>query len=186
MIHRIYSTLPTFKNLEFHPGLNVLIAEKSEGATNLQTRNRAGKTSLLEIVHFLTGANIDKKSLFKAEELNEITFGMDFDLAGELVNIKRQNKSRASFILNERALSANNWREMLGQKMFGLSDSINEGRTPTFRSMFAYFVRRAKSGAFLSPEKQAAMQGTGDHQIALIVVYPDIAHRMSRGVCMKK
>ena len=92
MIHRIYSSLPTFKNLEFNTGLNVLLAEKSEGASNRQTRNRAGKTSLIEIVHFLTGANIDKKSLFKAKELNEVVFGMNFDLAGQLVDIQRQNK----------------------------------------------------------------------------------------------
>ena len=171
MIHRIFSSLSTFKNLDFHPGLNVLLAKKSEGASNRQTRNRAGKTSLIEIVHFLTGANIDKKSLFKAEELNEIIFGMDFDLAGKIVNIKRQNKSRASFVFNERALAATNWRKKLGQDMFGLSDNIDEGRTPTFRSMFAYFVRRAKSGAFLSPEKQAAMQGTGDYQMALMYLF---------------
>ncbi|NMA31969.1 MAG: DUF2326 domain-containing protein [Candidatus Methanofastidiosa archaeon] len=168
MIHRIYSSLPTFKNLEFHPGLNVLIAEKSEGATNRQTRNRAGKTSLIEIVHFLTGANIDKKSLFRAEELNEVIFGMDFDLAGELVNIERQNKSRAGFVFNGRALPASKWREKLGKNMFGLRNNRDAARTPTFRSMFAYFVRRAKSGAFLSPEKQAAMQGTGDYQMALM------------------
>jgi len=171
MIHRIFSSLSTFKNLDFHPGLNVLLSQKSEGASNRQTRNRAGKTSLIEIVHFLTGANIDKKSLFKAEELNEIIFGMDFDLAGKIVNIKRQNKSRASFVFNERALAATNWRKKLWQDMFGLSDNIDEGRTPTFRSMFAYFVRRAKSGAFLSPEKQAAMQGTGDYQMALMYLF---------------
>lgn len=171
MIHRIYSSLSTFKNLEFHSGLNVLIAEKSEGATHRQTRNRAGKTSLIEILHFLTGAKIKEKSLFKAEELNEVTFGMDFDLAGEPVNIERQNKTRARYKLNEGALPANNWREKLGQNMFGLSDGTDEGRTPTFRSMFAYFVRRAISGAFLSPEKQAAMQGTGDYQMALMYLF---------------
>ncbi len=171
MIHRIYSSLPTFKNLEFNTGLNVLLAEKSEGASNRQTRNRAGKSSLIEIVHFLTGANIDKKSLFKAKELNEVIFGMNFDLAGQLVDIQRQNKSRSGYILNESALAANNWRDKLGQDIFKLSFHIDEGRFPTFRSMFAYFVRRARSGAFLTPEKQAAMQGTGDYQMALMYLF---------------
>ncbi len=171
MIHRIYSSLPTFKDLEFNTGLNVLLAEKSEGASNRQTRNRAGKTSLIEIVHFLTGANVDKKSLFKAKELNEVMFGMNFDLDGQLVDIQRQNKSRSGFIFNDSALAANNWRDKLGQYIFGLSPNIDEGRFPTFRSMFAYFVRRAKSGAFLTPEKQAAMQGTGDYQMALMYLF---------------
>src|SRR4030042_2267529 len=94
MIHRIFSSLPTFKNLEFQPGLNVLLAEKSEGASDRQTRNRAGKSSMIEIVHFLTGANVDKKSLFTAKELDEIIFGMKFDLAGKTVTVDRQNKGR--------------------------------------------------------------------------------------------
>lgn len=179
MIHSIYSSLPTFKNLKFHSGLNVLIAEKSEGATYRQTRNRAGKTSLIEIVHFLTGAKIDRDSLFNAKELSEVTFGMNFDLAGKPVNIERQNKDRAGFKLNEKILSAKKWREKLGQDMFGMSDSTDEDRTPTFRSMFAYFIRRASSGGFLRPEKQAAMQGTGDYQMALMYLL-DLDWQVSR------
>src|SRR5690606_37658066 len=38
----------------------------------------------------------------------------------------------------------------------------------SFRSLFAYFVRRQASGAFMTPEKQATMQGTGDMQMALM------------------
>ena len=58
MIHHIFSTLPSFKNLgDLKPGLNVLLAQKTEGATTKQTRNRAGKTSFVELVHFLLGAD---------------------------------------------------------------------------------------------------------------------------------
>src|SRR5208283_610789 len=42
------------------------------------------------------------------------------------------------------------------------------GRTPTFRSLFSYFVRRQHSGAFFAPEKQATMQQAGDYQVALL------------------
>ena len=55
MITRLTSSLSSFKTLEFSPGLNVLLADKSEGATDLQTRNGAGKTSFVETIHFLTG-----------------------------------------------------------------------------------------------------------------------------------
>ena len=69
MIHRIYSTLPTFKHLVFKPGMNLLLAEKSPGATDRQTRNRAGKTSLIELIHFLMGGNCDPDSSFRTDEL---------------------------------------------------------------------------------------------------------------------
>lgn len=169
MIHRIYSSLSSFKNLEFHSGLNVLLAEKSEGATSRQTRNRAGKTSLIEIVHFLAGGNINEKTPFQAHKLQDVKFGMEFDLSGETIIIERLNKKRAGFKLNDSTISAKKWRNQLGKDMFGLSDgSDEEGRTPTFRSLFAYFVRRQLSAAFITPEKQAAMQTPADYQMALM------------------
>lgn len=172
MIHRLYSSLPSFKNLDFRQGLNVLLAEKSEGATSRQTRNRAGKTSLIEIVHFLTGANIDEKSLFRAQELQDVSFGMSFDLSEERVTIERQNKKGVGLRLNDNRTSATEWKERLGWDMFGLARTADdEGRSPTFRSLFAYFARRATSGAFLTPEKQASMQGTGDYQMALMYLF---------------
>ncbi|WP_298271573.1 ABC-three component system protein [Geobacter sp.] len=176
MIHRIYSTLPTFKTLEFHPGLNVLMAQKETGASEKQTRNRAGKTSLIEIVHFLTGADSGKDSLFRMNELVNETFGMEFDLGGEMLSVERcgREKSRihvagGSFLKGKSKLSNSEWVELLGEAMFGLNAIPDgPGRTPTFRSLFAYFVRRQLSGAFTTPEKQANMQQAGDYQVALL------------------
>lgn len=168
MIHRVYCLLPTFKNLVFHSGLNVLLAEKSEGASSRQTRNRAGKSSLIEIIHFLTGADIKKDSLFKAKELNDLIFGMDFDLSGQQVSIKRRNKNHAGYVFNRSQITATEWKEKLGQEIFQLNYNSGHKYQPTFRSMFSYFVRRVRGGAFLTPEKQAAMQGTGDYQMALM------------------
>lgn len=169
MIHRVYSSLPTFKNLELHSGLNVLLAEKSEGATYRQTRNRAGKTSLIETVHFLTGAGVKEKTPFSSQALKNFLFGMEFDIAGERVKIERQNKRRAGVILNESPTTIIDWINALGQGMFRLQDAVEEeSRVPTFRSLFAYFVRRIVSAAFITPEKQASMQGTGDYQMVLM------------------
>ena len=42
MIHGFSSDLPTFKSLTFRPGLNILLADKSAGATDRQSRNGAG------------------------------------------------------------------------------------------------------------------------------------------------
>ncbi|MFH1197971.1 MAG: ABC-three component system protein [bacterium] len=171
MIHRLYSTLPSFKNIELHPGLNVLLAEKTEGASIRQTRNRAGKTSFIETVHFLTGAEIKEKTPFSSDALQNYSFGMVFDLEKEIVKVERQNKSRSGVSVNGDLKTMTDWMNLLGQKMFHLNSAIEEDRGPTFRSLFAYFVRRAVSNAFITPEKQASMQATFDYQMALMFLF---------------
>lgn len=176
MIYRIYSNLATFKSLEFKPGLNMLMAQKEAGASNKQTRNRAGKTSLIELVHFLMGAKAGKNSLFRMEDLVNDSFGMEFDLGGEKTTVERSGKDKSNLfvsggsIFGEKAkLSNAEWIEVLGELMFKLNAVQSAcGRVPTFRSLFAYFVRQQLSGAFTTPEKQANMQQAGDYQVALM------------------
>ena len=176
MIQSIFSSLTSFKELTFKPGLNVLVAQKESGATDKQTRNRAGKTSLVETIHFLTGSNADTGSLFRSAALSDESFGMIFDLAGAAVTVERSGHQKskihvkgASFLNGKSQISNSEWVELLGEKMFGLHALTDgDGRAPTFRSLFAYFVRRQLSGAFTTPEKQATMQQAGDYQVALL------------------
>ena len=176
MIHRIYSSLDSFKTLSLKPGLNVLVAKKEEGASDKQTRNRAGKTSLIEIVHFLMGSDAGKDSIFRSDALVNETFGMLFDLGGEQLLVERsgQDKSKihvegASFLSGRSTFTNSEWVELLGEKMFGLHKIPDtDSRAPTFRSLFAYFVRRQLSEAFTTPVKQATLQQAGDYQVALL------------------
>ena len=174
MIKRIFSSLPTFKAIEFKHGLNVVIAQKETNAGERQTRNRAGKTSLIEIIHFLTGSDVRKDSLFRSSALAQETFGMEFDLGGERVVVKRSCHQKSKIRVKSGSLpyeeiNSSEWEKELGNKMFGLhSVPKSDERPPTFRSLFAYFVRRQLSEAFTTPEKQAAMQQTGDYQATLL------------------
>lgn len=178
MIHHLFSTLPSFKALgHLKPGLNVLLAQKIEGASSKQTRNRAGKSSFVELVHFLTGAEAGPDSIFRAQELAEYLFGMDFDLKDGRSVVERSGNSKAKiFVTTPPAakvkFSATEWCAFLGEQMFGLGSLEAAGsKPPSFRSLFAYFARRQASGAFMTPEKQATMQGTGDMQTALMFLF---------------
>lgn len=183
MIHRVFSDLPTFKNLTFRVGLNVLLAQKSPGATERQTRNRAGKTSFVEIVHFLLGGNTGPDSVFRTAALAPFKFGIELDLRGQTVTAERTGSSAAKLELHaadtsgwpvapamgHATLSNPDWRTVLGVLFFGLPPSEDDGAAaPTFRSLFAYFARRQAAGAFVTPEKQSAMQQLGDQQMALM------------------
>ena len=189
MIHRIYSDLPTFKELRFRQGFNLLLAEKSVGATDRQTRNRAGKTSVIELIHFLAGANCEKDSIFRTEALVNFSFGMEFDLAGIRTVIERSGQKPSKVIIQSGStedwpvtphlerdsgnsvISNSDWRTVLSALMFGLKTAEDESRSdkfgPTFRSLFPYFVRRQEAGGFVSPFKHTEMQVPGDQQVAI-------------------
>jgi uncharacterized protein YydD (DUF2326 family) len=190
MIVSIESSLSTFKTVQFRAGLNILLADTQPGSSEKQTRNSAGKTSLVEIVHFLMGANCDKESLFRTGALIEHSFTGGFVIAGEAFTVQRGGADHSKiFVLaggedradlpkkTEKAsgrlfVSNTNWRIFLGHAMFGMPADINgtafeDPGTPSFRALFSYFVRRRSSGAFLYPERQAEQQQRGDWQVNL-------------------
>ena len=101
MIYKIFSTLPSFKEVTFKSGLNVLFAEKSEQATTKQTRNGAGKSSLLEIIHFICASECPEDSIFRLPELKDHRFGMQFDLGDSVVTAQRSGENAAEIIISE-------------------------------------------------------------------------------------
>jgi uncharacterized protein YydD (DUF2326 family) len=190
MIVSIESSLSTFKTLRFHAGLNVLLADTQPDSTEKQTRNSAGKTSFVEIVHFLMGANCDKDSLFRTEALIEHTFTGAFIIAGEPFTVQRAGAEPSKIFLlfggedrselpkktdkssGRQFVSNVNWRVFLGHAMFGMPADVDgtafeDPGTPTFRALFSYFARRRNSGAFLYPERQSEQQQRGDWQVNL-------------------
>jgi uncharacterized protein YydD (DUF2326 family) len=183
MIHHITSTLPTFKSLTFRPGLNLILADKSLGATDRQTRNSAGKSSLIEIIHFLMGGNCDSDSIFRGKTLVDHGFSLGFDLKLQRLNISRTAKTPSRIIVDasnpswpiqpklnkkngETRLSNSNWKTVLGSQVFDLHVD-EESYGPTFRSMFSYFVRRDSAVGFHTAHEYAKKQNKWNVQVNL-------------------
>lgn len=190
MILSIESSLKTFKPVTFREGLNVLLSDKSASSTEKQTRNSAGKTSLVEIIHFLYGADCEKDSLLRVPELVDHTFKGRFRIGDEEFTVERGGAEPAKVFLlaggeerkdipkkldkaSERFYVSNtNWKAFLGHCLFGLplddrGTAFDEAYTPSFRSMFSYFARRRDSGGFIGPERQAEKQHRSDWQVNL-------------------
>ncbi len=169
MIHQIYSSIETFKALKFRTGLNLILAQKSTGATTGQTRNRAGKTSFVETIHFLMGAKVEAKTPFSSPDLKNATFGMDLDLGGQQVSVQRENIPGAKFVVDGVTIAGTEWKSQLGTAFFELpANSAEDDKNPSFRSLFSYFARRQASLGFTGPEKQAVAMSHGDWQTALL------------------
>jgi uncharacterized protein YydD (DUF2326 family) len=187
MIRRIASDLKSFKTLTFKPGLNILLAEKSAGATDRQSRNGAGKTSFVELVHFLFGAEVRKENIFRSSALTEWTFDTAVDIAGDAVTAARGCSKPSRIIVNGPVegwpiapqfdhrtglyeLSNENWKANLGALWFGLPISVGDGAErfqPSFRSLFSYFARRQLTGGFQQPMRHSTMQQAWDQQVSM-------------------
>ena len=197
MIRNIYSDLKSFKKLHLQPGLNILLADrsqppsdKSRQSPDKKTRNGAGKTSLIELIHFVFGANAGKDSIFRSEKLAPWHFGMEFDLDGKPFAVERSGTSHgktrvttenASFwslqspkerkiVKNTRqlTLTQTRWNATLGEIFFALKPHNERDKySPSFRSLFSYFVRREDARAFTDYLSQSTKQQIWDQQVAI-------------------
>ena len=186
MIRRIGSDQASFKTLNFKTGLNILLADKSAGATDRQSRNGAGKTSFIELIHFLFGGNADQNNIFRCPALVDWTFDAVVDIDSNEFTISRtgQRSSRipitgpierlpipASPNEADRSyeITNENWKRALGTLWFGITTDPNDDSRfrPTYRSLFAYFARRQESGGFQTPTLQSSKQLLWDQQVAV-------------------
>lgn len=188
MISVITSDLASFKTLKLRSGLNVVLADKSVGATDRQTRNGAGKTSLVEVIHFVLGANADKNSIFRSPALEAWTFDLTLDVGAARVAAGRRGKKPSLIhidgdpsswpiapVLDDATglleLENEDWKTLLGHVWFGLpARRENEDRTrfePSFRSLISYFARRQAAGGFLEPTRNAEKQQNWDQQVSI-------------------
>jgi uncharacterized protein YydD (DUF2326 family) len=190
MINSISSSIPTFKRLDFHTGLNILLADTTSASTEKQTRNSVGKTNLIEIIHFLLGSDADKNSLFKKPDIVNHSFTATLTIDQIQVQVTRSGSDEKKILLSEegsellgvamhrddetgiRYVSVDEWRDFLGNKWFRLprnraGTEFEGAYAPTFRSLVSYFVRRRKSGGYTTIEKQNANQQPWDWQVNL-------------------
>ena len=186
MIHSITSDLDGFKSLTFGPGLNVLLAERCASASDRQSRNGVGKTSFIELIHFLFGGNIEKDSIFKTHALCASLFEMQADIGDRVITASRSVAKHSSIRIQGDTsswpikprfdtktggftLSNKRWKDVLGALQFSIPVASNgQGRfSPTFRSLFPYFARRQNSGGFVQPTQQSQQQQNWGQQVAI-------------------
>jgi len=186
MIHTVTSDLDSFKSLTFGQGLNIILVEKTLEATDRQTRNGTGKSSFVELIHFIYGGNTDPKSIFRSDALKPYTFEIQADIGGQVVSAVRSGikpsrmgirgetehwpiKPNLDRKTGDLTLSLENWRMVLGALLFELptNDEIRGRFGPTFRSLFPYFARRQGSEAFAQPTQQSDQQQNWDQQVAI-------------------
>ena len=96
MIHRIAANRPSFRAVEFGAGLNVVLADRTEAATDKDTRNGLGKTTLIDIVDFCLGARVRWGEGLVIDALAGWEFTLEFSVGRERFTATWRWTGRAS------------------------------------------------------------------------------------------
>src|SRR5579863_3675833 len=94
MIYEITSSLPTFRTVALRPGFNIILADKTKTSTKDDSRNGVGKSTLIEIIHFCLGSDIQSGDTLAHPELKGVSFDLVFDLRGERVRASRSTSAK--------------------------------------------------------------------------------------------
>ncbi|MCC7003978.1 MAG: DUF2326 domain-containing protein [Gemmatimonadaceae bacterium] len=182
MIHSVDANKPTFHRVEFGPGLNVILADRTDTSTDRDTRNGVGKSTLFEIIDFCLGSGFRKNSHLAVDELRDWEFSLELTILGTRVVVTRATATAGVVVVDGpttgwpiqpeersgvrgRFLKVERWKELLGSALFGLpTESQNGPYAPSFRSLISYFLRLG-SAAYATPFEHFAKQKKWDVQV---------------------
>jgi uncharacterized protein YydD (DUF2326 family) len=169
MITELKSNLTTFKTLTFKRGLNILLAERHETSGSRDTRNGTGKTSFIELLHFLVSEKRNKDDDFHKTELIGATYTASFsDNGSDFMISKKSGDSADELCLDEATITPIELRVKLAQRWFGLSkEDTDQKYSPKFGALLSYFARKERIGGFANPVMNSSVQQPWDSQICL-------------------
>ena len=83
MLRRLSANKEEFKPIDFSDGLNIIVAERDPEASETDSRNARGKTSLLQAINYCLGSN--RPASFQALADDDWAFTLELDLFGDRV-----------------------------------------------------------------------------------------------------
>src|SRR5262245_42806669 len=128
MLYRLSADRPEFKTLRFKPGLNIVLATRSDdeaedgaGSDHRRSRNGAGKSSIVDLIHFLLGGKAE--GALKAAHLAEWNFVLDLDVGAQRLAIRRSVANAKRVVLIEEGTAVEHltnaeWCQKLGEAWF--------------------------------------------------------------------
>ncbi len=180
MIHEIRANMESFRPIKFTSGLNVVLADRAEDSSRKDTRNGLGKSTLIEIIHFCLGANMNKGRGLAIPALKEWIFTMEISLGDERITISRAVAKPKTVTVRDlgndwpdipnidftgkRSFTQKQWCMFLGKALFSHTPPEAPKYNPSFRSLISYFVRRGHH-AFGDPFSHFPNQKPWDKQL---------------------
>ena len=165
MLREVRSSDERFKTVALGPGLNLLVADKTATSTTTDSRNSAGKSSLIEILHFVLGMGRLTDSVMANRALREDVFTLILDWPGlpDPVTASRSLKPRSrskvavkpdvtggadTLPTYARDVPVAEWLSAIGTSLFGLPED-HEG--VSVRGLLSFYARRVSQHGFDDP-----------------------------------
>lgn len=196
MIKEIRSNSSTFQNITFHPGFNVILADREKEKKkddSKATRNGAGKSTLIEIIHFCLGASASEKSPLKAEELKTWSFSIVMSLLGKDYVFTRYVSDSGKIYVEGDAdtlgldvkydtkqhlyyVGIAKFNETMLQVIYNLNKDELRKYNPSFRELISYSIRRGIDGyrsafEFFPKQTVHSIQGCNAYFLGLNLDY---------------
>lgn len=174
MLRRLSADDPRFKTLEFRPGLNILVSDTTARSATTDSRNGAGKTSMVELLHFLLGAQADGMVVMQ-RQLRPVTFSLDLDWPGQPARVRvSRSGARTGVVGLEPDITESpgvmfrqargtapvaEWNRLIESALYGL-----HGDHPgvSGRALLSFTMRRVTSHAFNEPQRSFSRQPEAD------------------------
>ena len=180
MLHRLAADRTSFRTVEFRPGLNIIVATRADGgvqdkarAGERRSRNGAGKSSIIDLVHFLLGGKAE--GALQSAVLAEWNFKLDLNVgASRLEVIRSVANAKQIFVQSSKArtdrIQNTQWCRRLGEEWFGLGEKRGNGDV-TYRQLVSYFARRKRDGGLDSPIRTFRNQSTASSETSLAYLF---------------
>jgi len=184
MLHSLDSSLPSFRRIEFKPGVNIILAEGNLQRDKKGTANSVGKSSVFRLVDYLLGGKLEDKEL-PQDRFGAYSFELEATIKDRRVKISRSADSKEGkyvtvtgpidgwpYVTEEevhsekdsRKFDIKRWQSILGACCFDLPNVGPDGtpasnKAPTAREMFNVFNRKSFNDINKAFPRQGAEKG---------------------------
>jgi uncharacterized protein YydD (DUF2326 family) len=182
-IRKIHSNKSSFRDIVLEDGFNLILAERSEGSSEHDSRNGVGKSTLIEVIHFCLGSSLSAKNVINVLRDSDWEFCLDLQIGTALLRVNRSFASPSQVTLegdldqlgladhdrlfsdSQKTMPLKAWKEFLGATCFGLSkDVMTKKFSPTFRALASYFARSDRD-AYIEPFTTSRQVRTWQKQV---------------------
>jgi uncharacterized protein YydD (DUF2326 family) len=185
MLYRLSADHASFKTILFRKGLNIVLADRrlpaegDERTPERRSRNGAGKSSIIDLIHFLLAGGAE--GALKSKALSDWSFELSLDVGCERLAVLRgPAKSRPSIRRDAGAASGGGdtdavetsnaaWANRLGHTWFHLNGSRLTGAA-SYRQLISYFARRRRDGGYDDPVRTFRAQSNAVSETNLAVL----------------